>query len=100
MPGHRKNNHKLVHLRDLIGLGPFLSLHDLKLNCVAFLERLEPIALDRRIMHKNVSPAVLSDKSVAFAIIEPFNFALKSCHVHPPSSDNIYDWPLAGRALK
>ena len=74
----------LNYLGNLVGLGPFLTLNDLELYGVAFLQGLKTFALDGRVMNKDISSAVLTNKPVSFAVIEPLYFSLKSCHLRPP----------------
>jgi len=69
---------------DLVGLGSFLPLDDLELYRVALLQGLESFTLDGRVMNKDISSAVLTDKTVPLAVVEPLYFSLKSCHLRPP----------------
>ena len=57
-----------------------MPLHDLKFDCVAFLQGLEAFTLNGRVMDEHVSSAILANESVALAIVEPLYFPLKSCH--------------------
>ena len=72
-----------------VSLRPFLALHDLKLDNVALLKGFEALPLDRRIMDENVSSTILADEAVPFAVIEPLDLALKSCHLR---SSFKHDW--------
>jgi hypothetical protein len=65
---------------DFVGLGSFLSLHHLKLDNVAFLKGFEAFTLYGRVMNEDVRSAILANEAVAFTIVEPLHFALKSCH--------------------
>ena len=59
------------------GLMPFGSLNQFKFDFLAFKQRFITIALNRRVMDKDVFLAFgVHDEAIAFAVIEPFNFAL------------------------
>ena len=75
---------RLTELCDFVGLRPFLPLDDLELYRVAFLQGLESFTLDGRVMDEDISSAFLADKPVSFAVVEPLNLTLKSCHLRPP----------------
>jgi hypothetical protein len=75
---------RLPELCDLVGLGSFLSLDDLELYRVAFLQGLESFTLDGRVMNEDISSAVLANKTISFTVVEPLDLSLKSCHF--PSS--------------
>jgi hypothetical protein len=57
-------------------------LHYLKLDNVAFLKGFEALALYGRVMYEDVRSAILANEAVAFTIVEPLHFPLKSCHFH------------------
>jgi hypothetical protein len=59
-------------------------LDDLELYRVAFLQGLEAVTLDGRVMNEDISSAVMTDKPLTLAVVEPFYFSLKSCHLRPP----------------
>jgi hypothetical protein len=61
-----------------------LPLDDLELYRVAFLQGLKSFTLDGRVMDEDISSAFLADKPIPFAVIEPFDLTLKSCHLRPP----------------
>jgi hypothetical protein len=70
-----------LQLHYLAGCRPFLSLGDNKLNAVAFVERLEPLAGDSGMMHENVTVSRFTgDESVAFSLIEPLDHTLFLFH--------------------
>lgn len=70
---------------------PFL---DIELNALVFLERLEPVTLDRGKVHKNISATpVLSNKTKALFRVKPLHSA--GCHNHSP--DISLDNPLGHR---
>lgn len=68
-----------LELLDVLRLGTFGIMDDLKLDRLAFGERFESIPLDGRKMDEDVRPAFLLDKSVPFPFIEPFHRT--ACHV-------------------
>ena len=72
---------QLFNFRDVIGLWTFLTLRDVELHCVAFLQGLEPLALDGGVVNEDVRPPILADEAVTLGVIEPFHFSLKSCHL-------------------
>jgi hypothetical protein len=59
-------------------------LDDLELYRVAFLQGFESFTLDGRVMDEDIRSAVLADKPIPFAVVEPLNLTLKSCHLRPP----------------
>gem|GEM_PF-1584436 len=74
----------LRSLCHLVGLRAFLTLHNLKLYSFSLLKCLKAIHLNGRIMHKDIGPAILANKTVSFGIVKPLYLALNSCHFHPP----------------
>ena len=74
----------LPDFRDLVGLRSLLPLDDLELYRVAFLQGLKSFTLDGRVMDEDISSAVLADKAITLAVVEPLYFTLKSCHLRPP----------------
>jgi len=61
----------------ILGLWPFGSLGDIKLDALSFFERTEATPLDDRIMDEDISSIILLDESIAFLIAEPFYCALR-----------------------
>ena len=76
----RSGDSRLQHVGRL---GPFGSLHDVELDVLDFLQRLEALPLQGRIVHEDVLAAVESDESEPFPIVEPLDrpFCL---HKTPP----------------
>lgn len=76
----------------LVRLRAFLSLDNIELHLVAFLQTFVPIDLDGAVVHENVRSVVPSDESVPFRIVEPFDFASILSHEPCPSLWNEVDW--------
>src|ERR1700712_3527393 len=70
----------LLDVRCLLALRP---LHDLEVDLLAFLERLEAVHLYGREMGEQILSAFIGrDESVAFRVVEPFD---RTCRHHFPS---------------
>lgn len=65
----------LLHDRDLLCLGPFDTLYDIKGNLLSLREGPVPAAVNRGIVHKNVFATIDFDEAVAFSGVEPLDFA-------------------------
>src|SRR5262245_19406918 len=63
---------------DVLGFEPLVALNDFKVDNFAFLQGLETIAQNRRVVDKHVLPRILSDEPKAFLVVEPFHFP--TCH--------------------
>ncbi len=72
-------------LHDFVGLGTFVSLHDLELDVVAFLQALVTIALDGAVVHEDIRTVFAADESVALGVIEPLDLSFVLSHRPPPS---------------
>jgi hypothetical protein len=66
------------------GLRAFLTLDDLELDFVAFLETFVALAADSAVMNKYIRAIVSADKTVAFRVIEPLDGSFQSIHLRPP----------------
>src|SRR5882762_9683079 len=77
------SHYKGLDLRDVAGLRTFRTVDDLELYSLAFLERTEPVALNGRVVHENVTASVTLDEPVALGVVEPFDLA---CDTHRSSS--------------
>src|SRR4051812_35776960 len=64
---------------DVAGLRALGAVNDLELNCLAFFKRAEAVALNRRVVHKDVAASVAFDKPVALGVVEPLDLA---CDAH------------------
>lgn len=64
-------------------LGTFLSLSNLELDGVSFLQALITFSRDRTVMHKDVGSIVTTDEAVAFGIVKPFHRTFQTFHVRP-----------------
>ena len=62
--------------RDFRGLRTFLSLYDLELDAITFLERLEPRPLDGAVMDEDVRATLAGDEAVSLRVVEPFDRTL------------------------
>src|SRR5262249_3453916 len=69
-------------LGDVLRLRSLLSLHDLELYVVAFLQALVAVARDGAVMHKDIRTVVTTDESQSLGIVEPLHLTLDSGHVH------------------
>src|SRR5664280_518992 len=61
----------------VLGFGPLFVLNDVKLNSLAFRQRLESIALNGGKVNENVRPALLLNKAEPLLLIEPFYSAAR-----------------------
>lgn len=68
-----------------IRLRTFLAIYDVKLDFIAFFERLVPIQLNRRVMDEYIRPVITSDESVALGVIEPLHLTFVLSHRLLPS---------------
>ena len=83
-----KQQTHLCKLGDFVCLRPFLALDNFKLHCVTFLQCLEAIHADSRVVDENVGPTILADEAVALRVIELLDLSLKFPDHHfyiPPS---------------
>lgn len=77
---------------DLIGLWTFLTLNNVELDFVAFLEALVSVDLNGAVMDKNIGPIIAPDKAVAFCVIKPLDFAFVLRHEPCPSLWCKFGW--------
>ena len=69
-----------VERDDVLGLRPLLTLTNLELHLLAFLELAEPAALDRGEVHEAILATIIRrDKTVALLSIEPLHYP---CRAH------------------
>ena len=68
-----------LEARDLISLGAFCSLDDIKLNLIAFFQAFVSLALDGAVVNEDVGPAVAAEEAVALCVVKPFYGALVLC---------------------
>ena len=76
----------------LVRLRSFLSLDDIELHVVAFLQALIPIYLNSAVVDEHVGSVVTADKPVSFRVIEPLDLAFVLSHKNEPSSQADYGW--------
>ena len=60
---------------DVLGLGSFLTGHNVENDSFALIKRLETSPRNRRMMHEHVRPTFLNDEAEPMLVIEPFYFA-------------------------
>ena len=65
------------------GLRSFLTLGDLKLHLVAFLQAFVPLRTDRAVMYKNIRAIRAANEPVTFRVIEPLHGSFQAFHVPP-----------------
>ena len=65
---------------NLICLRPFLTLNDVKLNVIAFLQAFVSIDLDRAVVDEDVGAVISSDKSISLRVVKPLDFAFVLRH--------------------
>jgi len=66
--------------RDGVCLRPLLSLYDVELDFVAFLQALVSVELNCAVMHKHVGTVISPDKAVTLRVVEPLDFAFVLSH--------------------
>src|SRR2546430_2906244 len=71
-----------LELHDILRRRTLLSLHDVELDPLALGERLEPLCLDRGVVHEAVLLAVLGrDETKALRVVEPLHDTGDACHL-------------------
>src|SRR5690348_6749599 len=68
-------------LGHVCGLWALLALNDLELDAVAFLEGLEPTALDGAVVDEYIRATLMRDEAVALRVVEPLHGPSDACHV-------------------
>lgn len=76
---------RVLQAHDLVRLRSFISLHDVELDGIAFLEALIPVRLNRRVMYEHIGTIIAPNESEPFCIIEPLHFAFMLRHGTPTS---------------
>src|SRR6185312_11047175 len=72
-------------LDDVFGRGALGALDDVELNALAFGERAESVALDRRVVNEAVLLSAFGgDKAKALSVVEPLHRAGRACHGSTP----------------
>ena len=69
----------LAWFRHITGLRALRAINDLELDRLAFFERPEPVALDRREVDEDVAATFAFDESVTLGVVEPLDLA---CDTH------------------
>ena len=96
---------RLLFFHNVFCLGPFLALHDFKLNVIAFLQAFVAFRLDGAVVDEHIGAVFPTDEAEALCVVEPFNFTFDSRHVLTPSvlghcrfrsfvQDRLYNWVL------
>src|SRR5262249_48201855 len=68
---------------DVAGLRAFGTVYDLEFDRLAFFERAEAVALNRRVVHEDVTASVALDEPITLGVVEPLDLA---CDAHRSSS--------------
>ena len=68
----------------VFSLWTFLSLDDLELHVVPFLQALVAFACYGAVMNEYIRPIIATDKTEPLSIIEPLHFTLDAGHLHFP----------------
>jgi len=81
MPGAARNYTDILRCvrllaLDVLGLGSFVTGHNVENNSFAFIKRLETNPRNRRMMHEHVRPTFLNDETEPVLVIEPFHLPL------------------------
>jgi hypothetical protein len=74
---------RLRRFCNVCGLRSFLTLCDLELYLIAFLQALVAFRSDRTVVNKDIGAIVPSDKAIAFGVVKPLNRTFQSFHVRP-----------------
>lgn len=82
---------------DIGRLLAFGALHHVELHLLAFLERFEPIHLDRAEVRKQIFSAVIwSDEPKAFCVVEPLDCTRRHTLAHPWIDIGFLNTAVAG----
>ena len=65
-----------LEFHNILGLVPLRPFCHVEFHVIAFVQRLETTGLDSGMVHENIIPGIAPDKSVAFFIVKPLNYAL------------------------
>src|SRR2546430_5446619 len=87
LPWTPANQQTLLDSLYVLRFGSLFVLDNVKLNSLAFRQRLEPITRNSGKVHENVRSALLLNKTKPFFLVEPFYCA--TCHVLLTSSGII-----------
>ena len=79
----------VLHPGDVLSLRTFVSLHNLKLDVVAFLKAFVAIRINGAVVNKNIWTIVPADEAETFGVVKPFHFTFNS-HV-PYSMGQAHD---------
>ena len=70
-------------LRNVGGLGSFLTLGDFEFYLVAFLQAFVAFRSDRAVVHKDIGAICTPYEPVAFGVVEPLNRSFQTFHARP-----------------
>src|SRR5215467_13026337 len=79
----KKKSPRLGGLGHIGGLGALLSLNNLELDRVAFLQALITFGSDRAVMYEHVGAILSAKKTVTLRIVKPLNRTFQTFHVLP-----------------
>jgi hypothetical protein len=65
-----------LKLYNILSLISFRTFGNVEFNVIAFIQRFEAAGLNCGMVHENIIPRIAPDKSVAFFIVKPLNYAL------------------------
>jgi hypothetical protein len=71
------------NLGNVGSLWAFLTLGDLELHLIPFLQAFITFGSNRAVVHENIGSIFAPDKSIAFGIVEPLNCTFQPFHVRP-----------------
>ena len=75
---------RLLFFHNVFCLGPFLALHDFKLNVIALLQAFVAVRLDGAVVDEHIGAVFPTDEAETLCVIEPFNFTFDSGHFLTP----------------
>jgi hypothetical protein len=89
----------LSTLHNISCLRTFLTLRNLELDLVAFLQALVTLRRNRAVVHEHVRAIRASDEAVALGVIEPLHRSFQTFHVTPAFRTSLFKG-AQGRARK
>jgi hypothetical protein len=73
-----------LKLYNILGLRASVAFHNFEFDFLTFFQGTETIPRNFAVMHKDVSPIFLGNKTISLGIAEPFNFPSCSHEIWPP----------------
>src|SRR5258708_3462195 len=74
-PGSRGPALNRARLLNVLGLGSLIARDDVEGHWITFIQHLEPLTGNRRVLHDNIFAPILRDKAKALLVVPPFYFA-------------------------